>query len=78
MPLWCNVIHVLLSDKDNLPNYFPMELFPIIDYPLPVDWIFLNVSDNDCGLQSIWGYEQLIVNDARYDEFMKINTNPIR
>jgi len=38
---WRKVIFYLTKDKTNLPNWYPSELFVVVDSRIPFDWEFM-------------------------------------
>src|SRR3990170_5456101 len=53
-------IKYLISDKQyNFPNWYPAELFEVIDHSLPISWYF-NFCGYDKHVNAIWGYKELL------------------
>ncbi|WP_120026865.1 hypothetical protein [Amycolatopsis panacis] len=58
---------VLLESDTGLANWFPIELFEVVDGALPANWRFATRDEGETGLQAIWGYPEL-VDDPSYNE----------
>ena len=67
MALWDSRLMVLLSDEDDLPNWYPVELFSLVDPRLPTDWMCNVNMKNEGGLKAVWGYESLVLDDEHHD-----------
>lgn len=61
MSLWKNVLHYLiLSDETQRPDWFPANLFKVIDGRLPSDWHYAFWGDgSEDTIQAVWGYAEL-------------------
>ena len=69
--VYCGATLFLLSDDNDLPNWYPVELFMISDARVPHDWLCSVYPENDGGLQFLLGYEQLITDDSQYDALIE-------
>lgn len=78
MSLWSGAILLLLADEHHLPNWFPLELFSLIDPGLPADWSFWPNLANKNGLQALWGYERLITDASHYDGLVERDPEALR
>lgn len=61
----------LLSDENDLPNWYPIDLFRIVDRQLPPDWLSAAFPQIDDGLQFLVGYEQMITDSSHYDALLE-------
>lgn len=68
--LWqCGLLY-LISDDNNMPNWYPNELFAPSCARIPDYWHFAIFRGDDQQLQAIWGYEQLVCQEQHNDELM--------
>jgi hypothetical protein len=68
------VIMTLVVDETDLPNWYPIELFEVVDPAIPDDWFFRRVEGSTNGLEAIWGYKDLVLTPGHYDQL--INRDP--
>jgi len=78
MSLWRAVICVLLSNNHGLPSWFPIEIFDVSDSTLPTNWLFFSSPGNHEGLQALWGYERIIVDESHYDALLERDPDALR
>jgi hypothetical protein len=69
--LYRGVVHFLLSDDTNRPNWYPFEMFVIIDCSIPHGWLLSSTPANAEGLQLLMGYPSLIEIDSHYDDLLE-------
>jgi hypothetical protein len=69
--VYCGSTLLLLCDDNALPNWYPIDLFSIEDAHVPQDWFGAMYPGNDNGLQFLLGYEQMITDDAHYDDLLE-------
>jgi|SRR5579862_3130457 len=65
--VWRSMVSVLVVDEDDLPTWYPMEVFKVVDDTVPGNWFFKYYSDNQFGVQAVWGPERLVRDDGFYD-----------
>lgn len=65
--VWRSIVSILVVDEDELPTWYPAEIFRVVDGKVPSNWFFKQYHDNECGLQAIWGPESIVKNDEFYD-----------
>jgi hypothetical protein len=68
----------LLADDDNLPNWYPADLFSISAMRIPPDWFATAYAGNESGLQLLLGYERLISDESHYDALLERDPEAIR
>ncbi|MEV5576073.1 hypothetical protein AB0L06_39085 [Spirillospora sp. NPDC052269] len=68
--IYSGMVMVLIRDDAQLPCWYPMEMFDVVDPHLPSDWLFANYSDSEF-LQAIWGYEELVMDESHYDALLE-------
>lgn len=73
--LWRGCLQVLVSDDNELPNWFPIECFDLINRYLPVDWLFCYYDGAD--LQALWGYRTLVEDYQHYDALLSRDRSAI-
>lgn len=62
-----NSLKYLLFDAYGMPNWYPAEIFAVIDSRMPANWHFAFYG-SDNSLTAIWGYEELVISETHYDE----------
>lgn len=60
-------IKYLLFDEHKMPNWYPAELFSLIDTKIPNDWNYQFFGYKDAGVSAIWGYYELVFDDNHFD-----------
>ena len=62
---------LLLSDDNDLPNWYPVDLFSISDARVPQDWFSATYPENSDSLQFLFGYERLVSDESHYDGLLE-------
>jgi hypothetical protein len=75
--LWGNDLYVLLSDENDLPNWYPIELFSVCNSRIDSDWEF-SCFPNDGHLRALWGYAQMINDENHYDALLERDADAVR
>lgn len=57
----------LILDGFNLPNWYPAFLFMVTDAQLPDSWFYKFFGYPDNGLWAVWGYKELVIDEAHYE-----------
>lgn len=65
--VWCSIVSILVVDEDDFPTWYPAEVFKVVDDTVPGNWFFNYYSDNEFGVQAIWGPERLVKDDGFYE-----------
>lgn len=77
--LWRAHLLALLCDENSLPNWFPLDLFTLVDGNIPNGWRFAKFSNEpDTLLQALWGYEELMDNRGHYDGLLERDPGAIQ
>jgi hypothetical protein len=67
--LWKNYLHYLLvseeSGRNGGPDWYPAELFEIVDNALPKMY-FTYLENDSRGLNALWGYEEMVFDFNHY------------
>lgn len=58
--IWRNVILYLISDDIDNPNWYPAELFSVIDSKISDGWSFTTYDDGEYDVEATLGYPQLL------------------
>ncbi|MYW05610.1 hypothetical protein [Streptomyces sp. SID3343] len=57
---------VLVRDSTQKPNWYPVQLFDVVDDSIPADWRFGLRDGGERGLQAVWGYSTLVQDVNHY------------
>ncbi|TPV31129.1 hypothetical protein FJ651_15570 [Paucihalobacter ruber] len=61
-----------LVDINGKPNWFPHELFVVVENSLPKNWSFkVFNTEPDVDIYCIWGYHELCNNDEHYNQLIE-------
>jgi hypothetical protein len=55
---------VLVLDETSLPNWYPVELFEVVDGQVSPEWIFATGNEGELGTSAVFGYPELAQNPA--------------
>lgn len=69
MSIYAGALMVLVSDDTGLPNWYPVQLFRVIDSRIPGDWRFASYGESR-HLQALWGYDEMIEDEQHYDAIL--------
>ncbi len=75
--IYKNVLkYLILGSYENLPSWYPAELFEIVDTSLHFEWYFNSYPTED--ISAVWGFKEL-VNDLEFlDELIDREDSAIR
>jgi hypothetical protein len=62
---------LLLADENNLPNWYPLDLFSISEASIPSNWFSAIYQGNENGVQLLLGYEDLISDESHYNALLE-------
>jgi hypothetical protein len=65
--VWRSIVSFLVMDGDEIPSWYPAEVFKVVDDTVPDNWFFKYYPDNEFGVQAVWGPERLVKEDGFYD-----------
>jgi len=69
---------VLLLNDTELPNWYPVEAFTVVDSRLSTGWRFvLRDKVGYAGIQALWGYPELIENPNHFSELAELETSAL-
>lgn len=57
--------YLVKGTNEDLPSWYPAEIFEVVDLLLPFEWYFQYKRDEE--ISAIWGFQEL-VNDVQYLE----------
>lgn len=57
--------YLILGENENLPSWYPGELFEVSNPLQPLEWYFADLKHSKATtLEYIWGYKELALNDT--------------
>ncbi|ANE89467.1 MULTISPECIES: hypothetical protein [Bacillus] len=57
--------YLILGERENMPSWYPAELFKISDALQPLEWYCAEHKQvNDTTIDYIWGYKELALDDT--------------
>jgi hypothetical protein len=62
---------LLLSDDNDLPNWYPVDLFTISEAKVSKDWYSASYQGSGEALQFLMGYERLVTDEGHYDGILE-------
>lgn len=68
--------YFLIGTYENLPSWYPAELFEVVDSMLPLEWYYQYNPNSP--LRAIWGYIELIQYGSHYDGIQEREDADIR
>jgi hypothetical protein len=69
--------YLIIGTYENLPSWYPVELFEVVDSLLPFEWYY-KFYGYDSLVSSVWGYKELVLEDAHHDELIEREDEAIR
>ena len=75
--IYRNVLsYLIIGTYENLPSWYPAELFEVVDPLLPMEW-FCQYDSNSV-LSALWGYYELVLSENHYDDLIEREDEAIR
>ena len=69
--------YLIVGTRENLPSWYPVELFEVVDSLLPLEWYY-EFYGYDCLVNAIWGYKELVLEENHHDELLEREDKAIR
>ncbi len=69
--------YLLLGTYENLPSWYPVELFEVTNSLLPFEWYY-KYFGNENNVGAIWGYKELVLLDSHHDDLIEREDEAIR
>lgn len=69
--------YLILGTYENLPSWYPVELFEVVDTILPLEWHF-KFYGYDNNISSMWGYKELVLDENHHDALLEREDKAIR
>ncbi|MDF2804278.1 MAG: hypothetical protein K0S61_4183 [Anaerocolumna sp.] len=69
--------YLVIGTYENLPSWYPVELFEVVDPMLPLEWYY-GFYGYDNLISSIWGYKELVSDENHHDELIEREDKAIR
>jgi len=67
-----NVLHYLVVPEEcGLPDWYPAELFEVVNEKLPENTYFKNFTGDPRGLNALWGYQEMVLNYSHYGDLLE-------
>jgi len=74
--LWEGILKFLTIGEENLPSWYPAELFDVVDKMIPLEW-YCDVKSGE-NLEAIWGYREIVIDEEHYDELLEREDKAVR
>lgn len=68
--------YLIKGSKENLPSWYPAELFEVVDSLLYYEWYYSYTPKMP--LVAIWGYEEMVMLSNHYDDLIERKDEAIR
>ena len=70
--IWRKIIFYLIYDDNQLPNWYPSEIFKISNSSIPNNWKFaINKNSDEYSVVAVLGYQELTDIDGYYVELIE-------
>lgn len=69
--------YLIIGTYENLPSWYPVELFEVVDPMLPLEWYYRFYGYNNL-ISSIWGYKELVSDENHHDDLIEREDKAIR
>lgn len=69
--------YLIIGTYENLPSWYPVELFEVVDPMLPLEWYY-KFYGYDSVISSIWGYRELVLDENHHDDLLEREDEAIR
>lgn len=69
--------YLIVGTYENLPSWYPVELFEVVDPMLPLEWYY-GFYGYDNLISSIWGYKELVLDENHHDYLIEREDEAIR
>lgn len=70
-------VKYLLFNDFEMANWYPVELFQVVDSQLPRNWCFQFFGYEEYGVSAIWGYREIVENEEHYTGLCEQEKNDI-
>ena len=64
----------LVYEDTNIPFWYAIELFEIINDKAPNSWHFAFRNNKDSPMKMIWGYDELAIQEGHSDDLLVVGT----
>lgn len=68
--------YLIKGTDENLPSWYPAEVFIMEDTLLPIEWYFRYQNSDE--LSAIWGFQELVIEEQYLDELIEREDRAIR
>lgn len=68
--------YLVIGTYENLPSWYPAELFEVSDSMLPLEWYYQY--DANSVISAIWGYKELVLDESHHDDLLEREDKAIR
>ncbi|QHZ49693.1 phosphoribosylaminoimidazole synthetase [Paenibacillus larvae] len=69
--------YLILGNDENLPSWYPAELFEVTDSLLPLEWYY-QFYGYENSISAVWGYKELITIESHHDDLLEREDKAIR
>ncbi len=74
--LWQGVLKYLIIGEQNLPMWYPSELFDVVEKTLPFEWYCDIVVGQ--ALEAIWGYKEMVYDNCHFDALQERDSKAVK
>ncbi|RJQ76071.1 phosphoribosylaminoimidazole synthetase [Amycolatopsis panacis] len=71
MSMFNRGLTALIRGETERPNWYPIELFEVVDGGLPAKWRFATRDEGESWTQAIWGYPELVDDPGHADALIE-------
>ncbi|MCR8843765.1 phosphoribosylaminoimidazole synthetase [Paenibacillus sp. SC116] len=69
--------YLLLGTYENLPSWYPAELFEVTNSLLPLEWYY-QFFGHENSVSAVWGYKELVAIESHHDDLIEREDEAVR
>ncbi|WP_146134774.1 hypothetical protein [Actinopolyspora mortivallis] len=69
---------ILIVDDDQWPDWYPFDMFELIDNSLPVDWEVGNLKNDEGENWVFFGYPEMVQDEDHHDLLIERDISALR
>lgn len=70
--------YLVIPDEAMPPNWYPAELFEVVEPQLPFEWYFRFYGYIESGVCAVWGYKELVLDANHHDGLLELDGKALK